>query len=249
MNGRGDEIVSLPFETEVPALVHRAPGAGSKALVLALHGQGMRPEGFRRQWQPLLDLDAHVVFPRGLYPVEIRGAPGPAPRKIGYSWYVYDGNQERFAAELERGVGHLERLLDRLVSLLDVDVDRIALIGFSQGGYLGYAASMRLAGRLAAYVGCAARLKDEVLAREIASPPRRFPILHVHGEGDAAVTIEAARSTVAALERHGWPVTLELHPGGHLVGSAEVERIRDWLAATLQISVVADRARASRAGQ
>lgn len=232
---RDEEIISVPFTSEVPALVHRAPGAGPKALVIALHGQGMRPESFRRQWRPLLDLDAHVVFPRGIYPLEVRGAIGPAPRKIGYSWYVYDGDQDRFAAELERGVGHLGRLLDRLVATLDVDPGRIALVGFSQGGYLGYAAAMRLASRLAAYVGCAARLKDEVLQREIATPARRFPILHVHGEGDEAVTVEAARSTVAVLERNGWPVTLELHPGGHLVGTAEVERVREWLAARLGI--------------
>jgi predicted esterase len=111
----------------------------------------------------------------------------------------------------------------------------VALLGFSQGGYVGYGAALRLSHRLAAYVGCSTRFKDETFAAELPSVTRRIPILHLHGMADQYLDPGASRASLQALTDHGWDVTWHPYEGTHQLARPQVTAIRDWLATRLDL--------------
>ncbi len=114
-------------------------------------------------------------------------------------------------------------LLDELTERFDVDVNRVYMTGFSNGG----TATLRYAARYADRLAAAAPLMGA--GRFIGDPPPlsglgRLPLLFAHGEDDDVIAVEASRETVAALQREapGTRAELRVLPGrGHDVTLAD----------------------------
>ena len=93
-------------------------------LVLVLHGHGMDQDSMARSIEPLLSLPVRFLIPTA----PLRNQKGTDQP----SWYDYDGNQERFLAELARKAAlesTWERETDRLV-----DAYRRAMAIAASGG-------------------------------------------------------------------------------------------------------------------
>lgn len=200
-------------------------GPPDAPLLLALHGMGMDEDALATLLSPLFSLPVRVLTPRGPYPVEVRGEG-----RIGASWYAYDGDQERFRAELLRTEAFLLDLLERVESECGLAPRRRVLLGFSQGGYCGSFLAVRHPEIFRGMIVSGARVKVEFLEREmVAAGAAGFGALLCHGTRDGSVSMEGAVRGRDALAAAGVDARLETFDAGHSLGRAQVAVIGKWL--------------------
>jgi predicted esterase len=194
-------------------------------LVLCLHGMGMDEDSFALLLQRLHARPWAFLTPRGPYPVEVR-----REARIGASWYAYDGDQERFRAELLRTEAIVLGLLRSVEDAQGLRPRARVLMGFSQGGYCGSWIALRNPDLFAGLIASGARVKTEFLQEEIrAAAPRGFRALLLHGSRDASVLPEAAERSRAELQAGGVATELRSFDAGHSLGRDQVAAMGDWL--------------------
>jgi phospholipase/carboxylesterase len=196
-------------------------------LVLALHGMGQNLELMQEQVAALAGPDRLLLLAEAPLPFEKRNEEGG--REAGHAWYIYTGDQDDFLAWAERAEQYLFRLLEEACRRYRVDRQRIALLGYSQGGYLAGIAALRHPERFGACVIVNARLKHEVAGQPAAaaSPP---DFLVLHGEKDRFIGIETARASLEQLRARGFRAEFEAFPSGHRFTSEQATRAAAWLA-------------------
>ncbi len=215
-------------QREPPRMAWRLDGAGtpSDALVLGLHGYGMDEDFFAVLLQGLFTLPMRFLLPR---------APQPADVGLGVanggSWYEYDGNQERFRAELVRVEDDLLRLLHETERDQSLAPRRRIVLGFSQGGYCGAWAALRHPELFEGLVVSGARVKTEMLEEEMRAAARSgFRVLLCHGLRDRSVALDAAQRSHDDLAAAGVDVELRTFDAGHSLGREQLSAISEWLA-------------------
>jgi phospholipase/carboxylesterase len=200
-----------------------AIAAADAPLVLALHGQGMDEDAFAALLSGLFDLPCRFLVPRAPWPFDVRHE-----NRIGWSWYPYDGDQQRFAADLAHTETMLLAMLHSVEQEHGLQPQRRILLGFSQGGYCGAVIALRHPELFSGLVVSGARVKTEILdlgpAREAG-----MQVLLLHGLRDVAVLPEAAERGRDALRDAGIAVDLHSFDTGHTIGRRQVQVIRGWL--------------------
>lgn len=201
-----------------------APGDGPGPLIVALHGRGEDESIMRARMAPLARAGWRVLVPQAPYPFDSVGRR----RRIGYAWYQFDGDQASFLASMDAAGAFLFPLIDRMRERLGVATRDLALLGFSQGAYLGYYLGLRHPERFRAVVGVAGRAKAESV--DVRAAAGRVSILHLHGRDDEAMSPEPCRASIQALRDAGVDATFRLAEGGHDVTPAMVQEAETWLA-------------------
>ncbi|MGQ0615139.1 MAG: alpha/beta hydrolase [Planctomycetaceae bacterium] len=192
--------VTLGSLVRAPRVRPRAP------LVLALHGMGMTPRSFERWLAPALDAnELSWWIPQGILP---REEPG---RRVGYAWYVFDGDQERLRRSMDEARAYLVGLTE--MALRALQPARVAILGFSQGAYLGSYLALSRPDLYSGLVCCCGRPKSEFVADPAGA--RGVKVLIQTGDEDAAVPAALVAKGVAPLRAAGLEVTERSYAGGH----------------------------------
>lgn len=224
---------SRPFTLDVPFEIYRPKSldASNKApLVVALHGMGQDPETLKRDLAPLLEKPWVWLFPRGPYPMEVRGRT----MRIGYAWYMFDGDQPRLRASMEQTSRHLLGVLDTVWNAGGIDLSRAAVVGFSQGGYMAGALGAWNFRRFKAALSIAGRLKHEFMAEVAPQAAKRVKLAQVHGALDESVKAQAARDAVAQCASLGFVAEyFEDTHAGHEITPRMAQWVGEWLEKTL----------------
>jgi phospholipase/carboxylesterase len=210
----------------------RLDGAGddpTAPLIVALHGHSMDEDAFALLIQQLFALPCRVLVPRAPWPVDVR-----SENRIGWSWYPYDGDQDRFRTDL----AHTESILLDVLAAAEAQAGlrprRRFLLGFSQGGYCGAVIALRHLEIFSGLIVSGARVKTEILVAEMQRAAREhFEVLLVHGRRDLEILPEAAERGRAALAAAGVSVDLQYVDRGHTLGRAQMDIVAPWLAARL----------------
>jgi len=203
---------SVHFTLDVPVDLHR-PADADGSLVVALHGMGMTEETFARDALPCVPPRATLLLPRAPLPYEIRGTGGP---REGAAWYVYTGDPDAFLAAMARTEAWLLATIDASVRDAALDPSRVALLGFSQGGYLAGFTGLRHAARFRGLVVAGGRVKHEELEDAARGAPG-FPLLHVHGAEDASVRPAPSRESVERVASWGVAAEFRSYACAHAV--------------------------------
>ena len=186
-----------------------ASGGPAKQLVILLHGVGANGDdliGLAPMLSQVLP-DAEFLSPNAPEPCDM------AP--VGYQWFSL---QDRSPGLIEAGVRAAAPLVDRFIddncAARDINPDRVALLGFSQGCMMSLFVGLRRPTPLAAILGYSGALvAPEKLATEIVSRP---PVLLVHGEADPVVPHQMFTAAQAGLAAAGVDVRTVSRPGlGH----------------------------------
>ena len=215
----------FPVEHRIPWRLDGSADDPEAPLVVCLHGMGMEEDFFALLLQGLFSLPCRFLVPRGPYPVEVR-----REKRIGASWYVYDGDQERFRKELLR----TEELVLALVRSVEADQGlrprTRVLLGFSQGGYCGAYLALRNPDFFSGMIVSGARVKTEFLTEEMkAAAACGFRALLLHGEKDVSVSPEAAARSRDELTGAGVATEHRIFDAGHSIGRAQIAAIEEWL--------------------
>src|SRR5262249_52562653 len=108
--------------------------------------------------------------------------------------------------------------------------DRVALLGFSQGGCLALEYAARNARRYGAVIGLSAGLIGPVLQRHDV-PLAETPVLLGCSDIDPHIPLARVHESARELRALGGAVTEQIYPGmGHTVNDDEIRRTRGLLA-------------------
>jgi phospholipase/carboxylesterase len=174
---------------------HTPKGQGLHPLTLLLHGW-TGDETVMWVFASRLPKDTMLVAPRGLYAVP----------SGGYGWEHHEVRDWPWVDDLQPSV---EALLGLLTpdNFPQADLERIRLVGFSQGAALSYTFALTHPARIASVAGLAGFMPQgaEALARN--RPLTNMPVFIAHGARDKIVPVERARHAVEILETAGAQVT------------------------------------------
>jgi phospholipase/carboxylesterase len=195
-----------------------AANGQSRRLLVALHGLGDSPQGFR--WLP----DA-MQLPSMNYVL----VQAPDSYYGGFSWYDIYGSPGP-------GVLRSRRLLFELLEDLEKNktpAQNITLLGFSQGCLMCLEVAARYPRRLAGIVGISGYVHEpESMIRELASEATRQRILVTHGSQDPTIPIDQARPQFELLQRNGLQIDWREFAKGHTIaGDEEMAVIREFVRA------------------
>lgn len=193
-------------------------GAGAHPAVILLHGAVPRGAGnaaYASMCRALAAAGYYTMF------VEYYSQAGPAkpgdPPAWGASFAPWvNGNWKTWTGEVADAVRALDN--DPIV-----ERGKIAVIGYSLGGFLAVAAGVAQSERLAAVVEYYGGMPVGY-ARLAGNMP---PTLIMHGADDRSVPVRYARRLDAILTRYGRPHEMKIYPGvGH--GFGIVTRGDSW---------------------
>jgi predicted esterase len=217
--GRTRIAREVPYRILAPS--SRSPRDGWPA-VIALHGYGWDETRFTPVVRRRFGAVPWVwIVPRGPWRVH------PTRGEVGYSWLVGSGEHPDHA-----GMRGTEALLRQAIAgtarRLRLDRRKVALLGFSQGGFAAGVAALhrprtwRGAAVLGAYINPA--MVPDGLGRA-----RGARLAFFHGRQDREVPLERARRSVRVLAEAGIPAALKTFPGGHTLSPAMADAARSFL--------------------
>jgi phospholipase/carboxylesterase len=194
-----------------------APLARARAAAILVHGRGSNAEDILGLADEFAQDDIAYL----------------APRAPGGSWYPYS-----FLAPLEQNEPHLSRALATLGAVLEqvaregFTPERVALIGFSQGGCLALEYVARNAKRYGAVAGLSAGLIGPPgTPRNYAGSLASTPVFLGCSDIDSHIPLARVHESRDVLTRMGAAVTERIYPGmGHTVNSEEIEHVSRLLA-------------------
>ena len=194
-----------------------APLARARAAAVLVHGRGASA-------QDILSLGAEFDQEDIAY---------LAPQAENPAWYPYS-----FLARLAQNEPHLSRALATLGATLDqleaqgFAPERIALIGFSQGGCLALEYAARNAKRYGAIAGLSAGLIGPPgTPRDYAGAFAATPVFLGCSDVDPHIPLPRVHETRDVLARMGANVTERIYPGmGHTINADEIAEVGKLLA-------------------
>lgn len=196
---------------------------GPMPVTLALHGMGQTADQMEALLKPAIAQGGRIwVIPDGFLPVEKH-----REQEIGFSWYLFAGDQGLLKKSMLESCNLLQSVLDKALEDLPVNSSRISVLGFSQGGYLGSVLGARNPARINA-VGCAGgRLKHEFFPKV---PERSRPaFMQLHGADDQSVSASLAERAMQMTSELGYRSSMRTFPGvAHVLTKTMIENFLDW---------------------
>jgi phospholipase/carboxylesterase len=193
-----------------------APLARARAVAVLLHGRGADAQSMLALAEEFGQDDMAYL----------------APQAPGHSWYPYS-----FLAPLEQNEPHLARALATVGATLDhaaasFTPERVALIGFSQGGCLTLEYVARNAKRYGAVAGLSAGLIGPPgTQRDYKGSLAGTPVFLGCGDIDSHIPLARVHESRDVLTRIGAAVTERIYPGmGHTVNADEIAHVSKLLA-------------------
>jgi phospholipase/carboxylesterase len=198
-------------------------GGAPQRLVVFLHGVGADGNDLIQIAPLLQDIlpDAAFVSPDAPHAFDM------AP--MGRQWFSFrDDSPAAINREVAAQYGHFDRFLDAEMARTGLGPDRVALIGFSQGGMIALQTALRRPAPVACVLGLSTVLANsESLPAEITARP---PVRLVHGDQDPVLPVAYCERSAQALDAAGVSVDKHILRGrGHEIDQEALGLVRDFL--------------------
>jgi len=195
-----------------------AQAADSPPLIVLLHGW-TGDEDSMWVFAEKLPQQAILVAPRGIY----RSPSG------GYSWYP---QETRLWPHLSAFAPAVERIWILLKNELfaRADLDRVRLVGFSQGAALAYSLALAQPDRIERVGGLSGFVPEGV--KETLAPGRLngMPVFVTHGARDDLVPVTRARADLELLQWAGAQLSYCEDDVGHKLSAACFRSLQHFMA-------------------
>ena len=199
-------------ESGVPYVL-RAGETNFPLHILMLHGWS-GDEKVMWVLESVLPEAAPVASLRGRFPVD----------QDGYEWTDREASIDTTILDFDSAQHAVEATLKTLVVEHGFDLERLVLMGFSQGAALSFALAELLEKAPRAVVALAGYYPEGDSTRI-----KQIPVFWGHGTSDELVPIERARQDVAMLEAIGTDITYCEADVGHKLGIECTRGLKRWL--------------------
>jgi phospholipase/carboxylesterase len=210
--------MNLLYAAHVPA------GDGPFPAVIALHGWGAGAHDLLGLAPLLFDGQAVVLCPQGQVAVPFGGG------QYGYGWFPLRPGDLNDVEGFRRAADALKEFVDVALERYPIDLQRVIVAGFSQGGMMAYALALSDPSR---YAGLAALSSwfPPPLAAELPQLPGQegLPVLVLHGTRDDRIDVERARESREALRAYGVAMTYREFDMGHEIRPDALKVVQQWL--------------------
>lgn len=199
------------------------PKGHTRYLVVFFHGIGANGQDlidFAHSWSPSLP-ETEFFAPDAPFPFDM------AP--IGRQWFSL---QTMDISALQEGIRtaqeYVNTTLDHALAQRSLTDDKLALVGFSQGGMVALYSALRRPKSCAAVVSFSGALIEDDTTTFSKKP--NIPIFLSHGDQDAVVPFEALSVAENLLKQEGFSVTTLPRPGcGHGIDPIASEHAKAFL--------------------
>ncbi|MCA9730564.1 hypothetical protein KC799_00445 [candidate division KSB1 bacterium] len=187
-------------------------------LLLVLHGYGQQADKFIQTFAPLKQRNLIVVAPQAPNQFYLK----LHPKIIGSTWLT---SFERDQA-ISDFHDYMQRLFVRLQEEMKFNVQRIFMLGFSQGVSMAYRLLVSQRIPVAGLIACSADIPPDVV--EQLENFDHVPILLVHGNDDSIVPRTECDKAEKMLRSKGFQTEKFTFPGGHVIPNFVVEKVYTW---------------------
>jgi len=182
-----------------------------------------------------------LIHGRGASAEDIAGLSEALPAE-GLSFLVPDALHgtwypQRFFVPLQENEPHLSSGLELIGHLIaeikeaGIPLERVAIVGFSQGGCLGLEYAFRNPGRYGFVAGLSSALIGPAGTPRPETDLQQTPVLVACAEGDPHIPLPFVEESVRTLSASNADVTRQIFPGyDHTIFPEEIE----WLAAHIK---------------
>ena len=199
-------------------------GDGPHPTLIALHGHGAHCQDLAPLAPMLAGGQLQVICPQAEFPLE--GAPySYAPM---FTWMKRGANDRPLDGELERVAGSLSAFIDQACERYNVDAERLALMGFSQGGFLAYRLALSQPHRWQGAAMLSTWLSDEA-ADDVHPDAADLPLLVQHGTNDPLVGVDRGRNSRDQLQAMRMNLDYREYPMQHEIGRQSMHDLSVWL--------------------
>ena len=208
-----------------------ASGTPPKQLVVFCHGLGSDGSdliGLGHYFSKTLP-DAMFLSPNAPFRFDLA--------TTGYQWFsLENASPEARLIGVQTAAPIINRYIDKKLKEYNLEDNKLALVGFSQGTMLALHIGLRRDKEIAGIIGYSGSLiAEELLRTEVVSRPS---VLLVHGDTDEIVPPDALKSSVDALVGAGIEANGEMRPGlGHSLDDRGILLGMDFLAHCFGVSL------------
>ncbi|MFB6253998.1 MAG: alpha/beta hydrolase [Halobacteriaceae archaeon] len=191
--------------------------------IILLHGRGADE-------QDLLGLSSH--FPDALQIISLQAPDRLGP---GYTWYELDlsggglHESQPDREDFQRSLTLLDNFRTEAIDAYDIDPNQIGLLGFSQGGILGFASILDYPDKYAYCIGLHSYLPASYQHNEKTEGIQGFPIFIGAGTADDIIPVSRAETAAEYFKKWNADITFNTYNTGHGIGSEELADVTDWL--------------------
>jgi phospholipase/carboxylesterase len=212
--------------------VYEPQGPGPHPTVVALHGWGANA-------LDLLGLAPHlgagrflVLCPQG--PMEVPIGPG----MNGYGWFPISMGAPPDVVAFAAAVSALDAFIAAARQRYPIAADRLAVLGFSQGGVMAYALALRHGRGLAAVAALSTWLAPGLLESGGTERLSGLPVLVQHGTRDEMIGVERGRESVEQLRAAGAQTVYREYEMGHEINAASLRDLAGFLGDHLRSPII-----------
>lgn len=148
------------------------------------------------------------------------------------AWYDLFGLTAN-APQDEAGIHEAQHFIESLIEneiARGIPSERIAIVGFSQGGAIALHTALRYKHSLAGVIALSTYLPlKNKLAFEKSLENQHIPILMVHGAYDEVISLDMAKASMETLQSENYDVNWLEFPIAHSVSVEEIDEIRTFL--------------------
>ena len=203
---------------------HVPPGGGPHPTIVMLHGWGASAHDLLGLAPILHGGGALVLSPQG--PVAFEIAQG----MLGFGWWPITQTREIDPRAFDVARQLLREFLDEAIKRYPIDRRKLVIIGFSQGGVMGFDLVLSDPGRFAGLVALSSWLPEQIdAAIPTQDEHKNFPALVVHGTQDPMIPVERAQESRQRLLARGMNVHYRELEMQHEVSPDALRELVLWL--------------------
>lgn len=204
--------------------IYQPAGDGPFPTILTLHGRGANAFDLLGLAPHLCGGKFMMICPQGPLETPI------GPESVGYAWYPMSMGGPPDVDAILSSQKKLRTFLDECVKSYPIDVKKLALLGFSQGGVMAYGLALSDPGRFAALAVLSSWLPKELLSQiNVSDAVRSLPTLVQHGTQDPMIEVARAQSSVETLHGLHVPLTFREYEMGHEIRPRSLTDLSAWL--------------------
>ncbi len=203
--------------------IYQPAGDGPFPTILTLHGRGANAFDLLGLAPYLCGGKFQMICPQGPLETPI------GPEAVGYAWYPMSMGGPPDVDAILSSQKKLRVVLDECVKSYPIDVKKLALLGFSQGGVMAYGLALSDPGRFAALAVLSSWLPKELLSQiSVSDAVRSLPTLVQHGTQDSTIELARARTSVETLRQFQMPLVYKEYEMGHEIRPRSLSELSTW---------------------